>query len=163
ARAAFRQTRWRGETADRISRHDTESKAVATLLTDPDLDVELDPPAPVTERAEAASRAQQAHDVAVDGQGRAQQTVEQLGLLQPQPDDAPAALAPVKGRADQAGRRADLAAGRGANQYRMTLSSSVLAARREEVAKAASERLLTMTAGRYSLVHTDARRGGGKA
>ena len=45
----------------------------------------------------------------------------------------------------------------------MTLSSFVLAARLEEVAKAASERLLTMTAGRYSLVHTDARRGGGKA
>ena len=56
-----------------------------------------------------------------------------------------------------------MAAGLGANQYRMTLSSFVLAARLEEVAKAASERLLTMTAGRYSLVHTDARRGGGKA
>ena len=41
----------------------------------------------------------------------------------------------------------------------MTLLSFVLAARLEEVAAAASERLLKMTSGRYSLVHTDARRG----
>src|SRR5262249_60317214 len=110
------------------------------------------PPAPGTGRAGAASRAQQAHDVAVDAHGRAEQTAEQLRLLQPQLDDALAALAPVKERADQARQLADLAAGLGANQYRMTLSSFVLAARLEEVAKAASERLLTMTAGRYSLV-----------
>jgi exonuclease SbcC len=163
ARAAFRQTHWRDETADRISRHDTESKTVATLLTDPDLDVELDPPAPVAETAEAATTAQQAHAAAADAHGRAQQTAEQLRLLQPQLDDALAALEPLTERADQARQLADLAAGLGANQYRMTLSSFVLAARLEEVAKAASERLLTMTAGRYSLVHTDARRGGGKA
>ena len=55
------------------------------------------------------------------------------------------------------------AAGLGANTLRMTLSSFVLAARLEEVAEAASQRLLTMTARRYSLAHTDARRGGGKA
>ena len=59
---------------------------------------------------------------------------------------------------------ADLANGTSsANQYKMTLSSFVLAARLEEVAAAASERLLTMTAGRYSLVHSDARRGNAKA
>src|SRR5262245_53498895 len=45
----------------------------------------------------------------------------------------------------------------------MTLSAFVLAARLEEVAAAASQRLLTMTAGRYSLVHTDARKGGGRS
>ncbi len=45
----------------------------------------------------------------------------------------------------------------------MTLSSFVLAARLEEVAAAASERLRTMTAGRYSLVHSDARKGNAKA
>ena len=45
----------------------------------------------------------------------------------------------------------------------MTLSSFVLAARLEEVAAAASERLLKMTSGRYSLVHTDARRGSGRS
>jgi exonuclease SbcC len=45
----------------------------------------------------------------------------------------------------------------------MSLSSFVLAARLEEVALAASERLLRMTQGRYSLVHTDTARGGGRA
>jgi exonuclease SbcC len=45
----------------------------------------------------------------------------------------------------------------------MTLSSFVLAARLEEVAAAASERLLKMTSGRYSLIHTDARRGAGRS
>ena len=45
----------------------------------------------------------------------------------------------------------------------MTLSSFVLAARLEEIAAAASERLRTMTAGRYSLVHSDVRKGNAKA
>ena len=90
-------------------------------------------------------------------------TAEQLAQLQPQLADALAALEPLRDRAGQARQLADLAAGIGANQYRMTLSSFVLAARLEEVAAAASERLLTMTAGRYSLVHTDARRGGAQA
>src|SRR5262249_58585521 len=74
-----------------------------------------------------------------------------------------AALEPLKERAEQARQLADLAAGLGVNQYKMTLSAFVLAARLEEVAAAASQRLLTMTAGRYSLVHTDARRGSGRA
>ena len=73
------------------------------------------------------------------------------------------ALAPLTERADQIRQIAELANGNGANQYRMTLSSFVLAARLEEVAQAASERLLTMTAGRYSLAHSDARKGNAKA
>ena len=43
----------------------------------------------------------------------------------------------------------------------MSLSSFVLAARLEEVAAEASSRLLRMTQGRYSLVHTDAASRGG--
>jgi len=163
ARAAIRDAAWRRETAERISRHEAETEAVATLLADPDLDVELHPPAPVTERTEATKEAQQEHDAAVDAHAKARHTAGQLSVLEPQLATALAALRPLKERADEARRLADLAAGLGANQYRMTLSSFVLAARLEEVAAAASERLLTMTAGRYSLVHTDARRGGGRA
>ena len=70
-----------------------------------------------------------------------------------------AALAPLMERADLIRQLADLANGQGANQYKMTLSSFVLAARLEEVAAAASQRLRTMTGGRYSLAHSDARRG----
>jgi exonuclease SbcC len=42
----------------------------------------------------------------------------------------------------------------------MTLSAFVLAARLEEIAAVAGQRLLRMSGGRYSLVHTDAGRGG---
>ena len=133
------------------------------LLADPALAVELDPPAPVAETTEAAGQAQRAHDAANSAHGTASHTAVQLAALKPQLEDALAALEPLRERAEEARQLADLAAGLGANQYRMTLSSFVLAARLEEVAKAASERLRTMTAGRFTLVHTDTRRGGGKA
>jgi exonuclease SbcC len=58
---------------------------------------------------------------------------------------------------------ADLTAGQGANTRRMTLSAFVLAARLEEIAAVAGQRLLRMTGGRYSLVHTDAGRGNKRA
>jgi exonuclease SbcC len=48
------------------------------------------------------------------------------------------------------------------NEKRMTLSSYVLAARLEQVAAAATTRLLQMSSGRYSLVHTDERDTHGK-
>jgi exonuclease SbcC len=141
-----------------------KAAAVADTLTDPDLDVALDPPAPVDEATAAADAAQQAHAAAVDSRGQARLRADQLALLKPELEDAVAALDPVTERANQIRHLADLANGTGgANQYKMTLSSFVLAARLEEVAAAASERLLTMTAGRYSLVHSDARRGNAKA
>ena len=52
----------------------------------------------------------------------------------------------------------------GDNALRMSLSSYVLAARLEQVAAAASERLLVMSGGRYTLVHCDdAERGRGRS
>ena len=138
--------------------------AVADLLADPDLGVALDPPAPVGETTEAAEAAQQALAAAVDAHGQARLRAEQLAELEPRLEAALGALRPLRERAGQIRHLADLANGTGgANQYKMTLSSFVLAARLEEVAAAASERLLTMTAGRYSLVHSDARKGNTKA
>lgn len=52
---------------------------------------------------------------------------------------------------------AEAAAGRGENSFRMSLNSYVLAARLEQVATAASERLVAMSDGRYLLQHTDAK------
>ena len=150
--------------ATRLAEALLKAAAVAGLLADPDLNVELNPPAPVAETTEAASAAQRAHDEANTAYGAAQHRAQQLALLKPQLEGALAALRPLRARADQARHLADLANGTGgANQYKMTLSSFVLAARLEEVAAAASERLLTMTAGRYSLVHSDARKGNAKA
>jgi exonuclease SbcC len=165
ARAAFRDSDWRRDAADRVSRHEAETETVATLLADPELaDVAIDPPAPVAETTQAVAAAQQAHDAATTAHATARHTTSQLEELRPRLDQALAELKPKQDRADQAKQLADLTAGVGtANQYRMTLSSFVLAARLEEVAQAASERLLTMTAGRYSLVHSDARQGNKKA
>jgi exonuclease SbcC len=83
--------------------------------------------------------------------------------VKPQLEQALAALSPLVERAAQVRALADLANGQGQNTRRMTLSAYVLAARLEEVAAVASERLLRMTQGRYSLVHTDAGRGAAKA
>jgi exonuclease SbcC len=161
ARAAFRDASWRRDAAKRIADHETEAKAVATLLADSDLAVELDPPAPVAETTAKAAEAQAEHDAANGAYGEAKHTAEQLTAVTPRLGDALATLEPLQARAAEVRQLADLAEGRGANQYKMTLSSFVLAARLEEVAQAASERLLTMTSGRYSLVHTDARRRSG--
>jgi len=163
ARAAFRDASWRREAADRIKRHEADAEAVATLLADPDLNVALDSPAPIAETTEAVDVARRAHDAATGEHATASRTAEELAKLTPQLADKLAALAPLIDRADQIRQLADLANGQGANQYKMTLSSFVLAARLEEVAAAASQRLRTMTGGRYSLAHSDARRGNNRA
>lgn len=163
ARTAFRAPKWRDEADERIRKQEAETETVASLLADPELGVPLDPPAPVADRAEAAAAAQRSHAAAVQAHGRAEHAADQLRLLKPRLTDALQALEPLRERADRARQLADLAGGLGANQYKMTLSSFVLAARLEEVAAAASQRLVTMTAGRYTLVHTDARKGGGRA
>ncbi|MBY8878297.1 AAA family ATPase [Actinacidiphila acidipaludis] len=72
-------------------------------------------------------------------------------------------LAPARAAFDRVRRLADLAAGTSAeNRYRMGLETYVLAARLEQVAAAAAVRLQRMSAGRYTLAHSDAR-GSGRA
>jgi exonuclease SbcC len=141
-----------------------KAASLADLLAGPDLDVALEPPAPVDEATAAAEAAQHAHDQANTAYGQARHRAEQLAALRPRLEASLALLLPLQERAGQVRHLADLANGTSAaNTYKMTLSSFVLAARLEEVAAAASERLLTMTAGRYRLVHSDARRGNAKA
>ncbi len=163
ARAAWRAPGWRADQQQGIQAEETEAAAVGAQLADPDLDVPLEPPADLDGARETVRLAAESHDEAVSQHSRARDRSATLARLVPQFADALAARQPLRERAEEARQLADLAAGLGANTLRMTLSSFVLAARLEEVAEAASERLLTMTAGRYSLAHTDARRGGGKA
>jgi exonuclease SbcC len=82
--------------------------------------------------------------------------------LAPQLLQALHGLQPLCARAAEIREVADLVNGSGANAMRMTLTSFVLAARLEEVAVTASERLLRMTQGRYTLAHTDTGRGGAR-
>jgi DNA repair protein SbcC/Rad50 len=163
ARRAQRDAPWRAAADQAIREHEASSRAVAELLADPDLDVALDPPADLAGARAAVSEARQVHDDAVAAYDRAKHRAEQLADLAPRLAARLDELKPLADRAAEARRLADLAAGLGANTLRMTLSSFVLAARLEEVAAAASERLLKMTSGRYSLVHTDARRGAGRS
>jgi exonuclease SbcC len=163
AHRAQRDASWRAAADQAIREHEASSRAVAELLADPDLDVALDPPADLAGARAAVGEARQVHDDAVAGYDRAKHRAEQLADLAPRLAARLDELKPLADRAAEARRLADLAAGLGANTLRMTLSSFVLAARLEEVAAAASERLLKMTSGRYSLVHTDARRGAGRS
>ena len=163
AREARRAGGWRIEADREIRDHETAARAVAELLADPDLDVSLDPPADTGGTAALVDAARQAHDDALAAHDRAQHKAEQLSDLTPRLTVGLGALRPLADQAAEARRLADLAAGQGANTLRMTLSAFVLAARLEEVAAAASQRLLAMTSGRYSLIHTDARRGAGRS
>jgi DNA repair protein SbcC/Rad50 len=163
ARQALRDTTWRSTADQAIRQHEASARAVAGLLADPDLDVALDPPADVTGAQVTVEAASKTHDDAVAAYDRAAHKAEQLADLAPQLTACLAELEPLAATAAEARRLADLTAGAGANMLKMTLSSFVLAARLEEVAVTASERLLKMTSGRYSLVHTDARRGAGRS
>jgi DNA repair protein SbcC/Rad50 len=162
-RQALRESSVRAAADRAIREHEGKAKAVAELLADPDLEVPLDPPADVAGAVTATEAARKLHDDAVAAGDRAVHKAEQLADLAPLLAARLRELEPVADRAAQARSLADLAGGGGANTLRMTLSSFVLAARLEEVAAAASERLLKMTSGRYSLVHTDARRGAGRS
>ena len=71
--------------------------------------------------------------------------------------------APLRARRELLQSVADTARGSGENEYKMTLSTYVLAARLEQVAAAATERLAAMTGGRYALVHSDSKSGNRKA
>jgi exonuclease SbcC len=68
-------------------------------------------------------------------------------------------IAPLRERARLVAGVAETARGGGENLYKMTLATYVLASRLEQVAEAATERLLQMSDGRYALVHSDATAG----
>ena len=155
ARAALRASAWRQDAERRRRNHDGERAAVQAALADPELQVELDPPAETA----AAAAALREGDAVVRSAGAVEAAaagrVRQLAGLAPLLAAASSALEPLEAEAGQVRRLADLCSGGGSNALRMTLTSFVLAARLEEVAQVASGRLLRMTQGRYSLVHTD--------
>jgi exonuclease SbcC len=64
--------------------------------------------------------------------------------------------APLREHYQRVAALAETARGLGENSYKMTLNTYVLAARLEQVAIAASERLGTMSDGRYTLSYSDA-------
>ncbi|MFI9509127.1 AAA family ATPase [Nocardia sp. NPDC052566] len=104
-------------------------------------------------------------DVAVAAHAEASRRVGLLEDLGGQLWAAVDRIAPVQRAHEELAGLAEVVAGRGENNRRMSLRSYVLAARLEEVAVAGSVRLRRMSGGRYEFVHSDkagprGRRGG---
>ncbi|MHC6593016.1 AAA family ATPase [Arthrobacter sp. C152] len=104
--------------------------------------------------ADAAQQEARAADLAA---GLARRCVASLASIAGEYDVLAGSAREPAERARMLASLADAAAGRGENTYRMSLNSYVLAARLEQVAIAASERLVAMSDGRYLLQHTDAK------
>lgn len=104
-----------------------------------------------TEAGEATARALEL------SAGLAWKSVAALGRIRAEYLDLSAAGRGPREHARLLGDLADTARGSGDNNYRMSLNSYVLAARLEQVALAASERLVAMSGGRYTLQHSDAK------
>jgi exonuclease SbcC len=159
AAAAVREPVWRAAAETRIREHHDAAAGAAALLADPDLDVATEPPVDIEGPAAAAARGASEHDRAVAELAHARRRVAELDRKVPILSKLLEALPELERRAATIRGLADLTAGQGANSRRMTLSAFVLAARLEEIAAVAGQRLLHMTGGRYSLVHTDVGRG----
>ncbi len=117
----------------------------------------------VAEAAEAADAARQAVSDAAVQIGLLEGSSGTLEELAARLEEAEAQMQPLLHRCELLQSVSDTARGNGENNYRMALSTYVLAARLEQVAAAATERLAAMTAGRYSLVHDDSRSGNRRA
>ncbi|HEY3575586.1 MAG TPA: SMC family ATPase [Arthrobacter sp.] len=107
-------------------------------------------------RTEAEQAARAAKDVELAA-GLARQAARTLGRLQAEYGELAESGREPRARAEILKGLAEAARGSGDNSYRMSLNAYVLAARLEQVAIAASERLVAMSDGRYTLQHSDAR------
>ena len=87
------------------------------------------------------------------------QSVVQLEGYAQRLEDLEKVVAPLREPARTVSGLAETARGGGENLYKMPLATYVLASRLEQVAAAATERLLQMSDGRYALVHSDATAG----
>ncbi|MFF3623429.1 AAA family ATPase [Streptomyces sp. NPDC002467] len=146
-----RQDAWQAEEvmlADRLAESDTTAAGAL-------------PPAAPEEAETYAARAAAKLRTAGSAFDAARVRCEELDRLSRQAEHELRALGPLREAYDRVARLAGLTAGTSAdNERRMRLEAYVLAARLEQVAAAATVRLLRMSGGRYTLVHSDARAGG---
>jgi exonuclease SbcC len=142
---------------ERIRRDDDAEAAAHAAVADPELDG-VDPAEVVdTDGTAVASTAAREALRQADGTfAHCRRRYEEAAQLLVELEAAWDALEPVRSRHEELAALADVVNGLGQNARRMSLRSYVLAARLEEVAVAASRRLLKMSGGRYSFVHSDA-------
>lgn len=141
---------------DRIRAHDVAlERARADLLA---LETELagvaDEPVDLAPASEAATRARDAWNAALDGAARDRQVASQLAAVVADAASVHSASAESQAEYELIAGLADAVAGR--TDSRMDLETFVLAAELEEIVAAANLRLDAMSSGRYRLQHTDA-------
>ena len=138
-----------------LDQHDQRLSSLRDRLADPEL-TDL-PPRPDLELVESrCAGATRRREQAVAELEQARRCTASLADLVGRVTAAELELAELAVVAGQVTALADLAHGRGANTRRMRLQSFVLAARLEQVADVASRRLLDMSGGRYTFLHSDA-------
>ncbi|MFJ1751509.1 AAA family ATPase [Kitasatospora sp. NPDC088134] len=141
----------------RIEELDAALEQNRARLADPDLLAAAELPPAEAESARAAEqRAATALRAAHTAHHTADEQLKALARIGRELASLVGALAPVLDAYARISRLAALLAGAPAeNALRMRLESYVLAARLEQVAAAANRRLLKMSGGRYTLVHSD--------
>ncbi|MEV1054664.1 SMC family ATPase [Streptomyces sp. NPDC049887] len=146
----------------RLDAWQAEEAAVADRLAEPEpRSAAALPPAVPEAAARAAEAAETALRDAVSALDSARERCAELDRLSHRAAAEARGLGPLRDEYERVARLAGLTAGTSAdNERRMRLESYVLAARLEQVAAAATVRLQRMSAGRYTLVHSDARAGG---
>ncbi|MET9773112.1 SMC family ATPase [Streptomyces sp. NPDC006367] len=149
----------------RLDAWQTEEAAVrAVLAEDGTAAAARRPPADLVAAERAAADAGRRLREAASARDAAARCCAELDRLSAGATSAARRLAPLREEYDRVARLASLAAGTSAdNERRMRLESYVLAARLEQVAAAATARLRRMSAGRYTLVHSDDRTGRGRS
>ncbi|MFJ4623405.1 AAA family ATPase [Streptomyces sp. NPDC088812] len=149
----------------RLDARQAEEAAVRAVLAEPETAAAAQRPAADLPRAEqAAAEAAERLRRAASAEDAAARRCAELDRLSARAADGVRRLAPLREEYDRVARLAGLTAGTSAdNGRRMRLESYVLAARLEQVAAAATARLHRMSAGRYTLVHSDDRTGRGRS
>ncbi|WP_243233622.1 AAA family ATPase [Microbacterium sp. CIAB417] len=143
---------------DRVQTHERDLALVRARLLELQLELAGVPEAPVEVglARQKADEADRARGHAIAELSRAQSTADRLSDLVVRIDDAYASVAELAHETAVVTRLADTLLGRAPNTRRMTLETFVLAAELEEIVIAANVRLAEMSAGRYSLHHSDA-------
>ncbi|MEU1043593.1 SMC family ATPase [Streptomyces sp. NPDC005897] len=149
----------------RLDAWQSEDSAVRAVLAEADTtDAARRPPADLAVAEQAAADAGRYLREASSARDAAARRCAELDRLSTHATASARLLAPLREEHTRVARLASLAAGTSAdNERRMRLESYVLAARLEQVAAAATARLLRMSSGRYTLVHSDDRTGRGRS
>ena len=149
-----------------VEEHDRRRGDLLAILADPDLAGVGEAPDPDVASAQGqVDQGERSLQRTSSQSTLAQDAVRRLARLAQEVAEHEDAIAPTRQQYDLLDQLTGCVHGTGGdNALRMRLSAYVLAARLEEVAAAATERLAVMSDGRYALVHSDERaKGGGRS